>query len=115
MDMRIQNLNLDSTTMDKIQPVQDNQNTSESNINKYNNTNKELKKEDLEFYVDKFNEVLKSSTYLKFEVHEKLDTIMIKIIDDKTKEVLKEVPPKKILDMVANLMELAGVVIDERR
>ena len=39
---------------------------------------------------------------------------MIKIIDDKTKQVIMEVPPKKILDMCAKLCELAGVLVDKK-
>jgi flagellar protein FlaG len=39
---------------------------------------------------------------------------MIKIIDDKTGEVIQEVPPKKILDMVAKMLEIVGVLIDKK-
>ena len=39
----------------------------------------------------------------------------IKIIDKDTKEVIKEVPPEKTLDMIAKVWELAGILIDERR
>ena len=39
---------------------------------------------------------------------------MIKIIDNDTKEVLMEVPPKKILDVVAKMCELAGVLVDKK-
>ena len=39
---------------------------------------------------------------------------MIKIIDDKTDEVVLEVPPKKLIDMVAKLCKLAGVIVDKR-
>lgn len=48
-------------------------------------------------------------------VHEKTHEIMVKIVDDKTGEVIREVPPKKIIDMVANMMEMAGLIVDERR
>ena len=36
------------------------------------------------------------------------------IIDKKTKEVIMEVPPKKILDMVAKMCEIAGVMFDKK-
>ena len=38
---------------------------------------------------------------------------MIKIVDKDTK-VLVEVPPKKILDMIAKLCEISGVVFDKK-
>ena len=39
---------------------------------------------------------------------------MIKIVDKDTKEVLVEVHPKKILDMIAKLCEISGVVFDKK-
>lgn len=53
----------------------------------------------------------------RFEVmvHEKTKTIMVKVVDTDTNEVIREIPPEKILDLVANLMQLAGLIVDERR
>lgn len=50
----------------------------------------------------------------EFSVHEKTKEIVIKVIDTKTDEVIREIPPEKILDMVAKLCELAGVFVDEK-
>jgi len=47
-------------------------------------------------------------------VHDKLNQIMIKIVDNKTKDVLLEVPPKKILDMVAKMCEMVGILVDKK-
>lgn len=47
-------------------------------------------------------------------VHEKTNTVMYKIVDTETKEVIKEFPPKKIQDMIAKMWELAGLFVDER-
>ncbi|MBV1821848.1 flagellar protein FlaG, partial [Bacteroidales bacterium MSK.15.36] len=41
-------------------------------------------------------------------------SITIKILDHKTKEVVKEIPPKKLIDMVDKLCELAGVFLDKK-
>lgn len=51
----------------------------------------------------------------QFSVHEKTKQILVKIIDTNTKEVIKEIPSEKILDMVAGFMENAGLLIDEKR
>jgi flagellar protein FlaG len=32
----------------------------------------------------------------------------------KNDEVIREIPPEKILDMVAKMMELAGILVDEK-
>ena len=50
-----------------------------------------------------------------FGIHEKTNRVTIKIIDKDTREVIKEVPPEKTLDMIAKVWELAGILIDERR
>ncbi len=51
----------------------------------------------------------------EFSIHEKTKQIMIKVIDTETKEVVKEFPPEKILDMIAKMCEMAGILVDERR
>ncbi|MFZ5945232.1 MAG: flagellar protein FlaG [Bacillota bacterium] len=51
---------------------------------------------------------------LEFSIHEKTKEIVVKIVDTSTEEVLKEIPSQKILDMIANMMELAGLLVDER-
>ncbi|MBE5874939.1 MAG: flagellar protein FlaG, partial [Lachnospiraceae bacterium] len=41
--------------------------------------------------------------------------VTIKIVDRTTKEVIKELPPEKTLDMIAKVWELAGIMVDEKR
>lgn len=50
-----------------------------------------------------------------FGIHEDTNRVTIKIVDKNTKEVLKELPPEKTLDMIAKVWEMAGILIDERR
>ncbi len=49
-----------------------------------------------------------------FGIHEKTDRITIKIVDKDTKEVMKEFPPEKTLDMIAKVWEIAGILVDEK-
>lgn len=51
---------------------------------------------------------------LEFSIHEKTKEIMVKIIDSQSNEVIREIPSQKILDMIANMMELAGLLVDEK-
>ena len=87
-------------------------------INIEKNTSEAEKKfteKDVEQAVKKLNNFLKDdNTYAEYEVHEKFGDITIKIIDEKTKEVIMEVPSKKILDMIANLCEAVGIVFDKK-
>ncbi len=56
-----------------------------------------------------------SNRALEFSVHAGTKEIMVKVIDTETKEVIREIPSEKILDMVANILEMAGILVDERR
>ncbi len=55
------------------------------------------------------------STSLEFSVHDQTNQIMVKVLDKDTGEVIREIPPEKSLDFVAKLMEMAGILVDERR
>lgn len=50
-----------------------------------------------------------------FGIHEGTNRVTIKIVDKSTKEVIKELPPEKTLDMIAKAWEMAGILVDERR
>lgn len=50
-----------------------------------------------------------------FGIHEDTNRVTIKIVDKNTKEVIKELPPEKTLDMIARVWEMAGILVDERR
>lgn len=50
-----------------------------------------------------------------FGIHEGTNRVTIKIVDKNTKEVLKEYPPEKTLDIIAKVWEMAGLMVDEKR
>ncbi len=50
-----------------------------------------------------------------FGIHEATNRITIKIVDKDTREVIKELPPEKTLDMIAKVWEMAGILVDEKR
>lgn len=72
-------------------------------------TNEQIRKA-----VEKLNKSLPNSEAI-FGIHEKTNRVTIKIVDKGTKEVIKELPPEKTLDMIAKVWELAGILVDERR
>lgn len=63
--------------------------------------------------VERMNQSMSHSEAI-FGIHEKTNRVTIKIVDKDTKEVLKEIPPEKTLDMIAKAWELAGILVDER-
>ena len=64
--------------------------------------------------VEKLNRSMQNSEAV-FGIHEDTHRVTIKIVDKSTKEVIKELPPEKTLDMIAKVWELAGILVDERR
>lgn len=81
-----------------------------------NQKEKKVNSDDVRLAVEKANKVLfKNNTHLQFRIHDKTNEVMVKIIDDVTGDVLKEIPPEKMLDMVAKLWEIAGILVDEKR
>jgi flagellar protein FlaG len=53
-------------------------------------------------------------TSLQFSVHKETKMITAKVINKETGQVIREVPPEKTLDLIANLWKVAGILIDER-
>ena len=64
--------------------------------------------------VEKLNRNMANSEAV-FGIHEDTQRVTIKIVDKSTKEVIKELPPEKTLDMIAKVWEMAGILVDERR
>jgi len=70
----------------------------------------------LESAVDKANYTFEiQNRSLRFKIHERTNEVMVKVVDSETGEVIREIPPEKLLDMFANMLELAGLIVDERR
>lgn len=54
------------------------------------------------------------TTSLEISIHEKTHALMVKVMNKETGELIREVPPEKTLDLVAKMMEIAGILIDEK-
>lgn len=51
---------------------------------------------------------------LEFSIHEKTNAIMIKVLNKETGDLIREVPPEKILDLAARMMEITGIIVDKK-
>ena len=74
----------------------------------------EAKQAQIKRAVEEINKKANNSEAV-FGVHEGTNRVTIKIVDKQTKEVIKEFPPDKTLDMIARVWEMAGLMVDERR
>lgn len=65
--------------------------------------------------IDGANEFFTATrTHLNFQLHEGLNKYYVEIRNSVTDELVKEIPPKKFLDMIAKFQELAGLIVDEK-
>ncbi len=88
---------------------EDSQDSAERNMSKEQpSTTDKIKKA-----VENLNKNLTHSEAI-FGIHDATNRVTIKIVDKETKEVIKEIPPEKTLDMIAKAWELAGILVDEK-
>ena len=81
-----------------------------NSLSKEENGEKEVKNA-----VTKINKFLDGEgIHLQYEKHDVLNQMIIKVIDNKTNVVINEMPSKKILDMVAKMCEMAGILVDKK-
>ncbi len=78
------------------------------------NTQQQPSTESIRKAVENINRNLKNSEAV-FGIHDKTNRVTIKIVDKETKEVIKELPPEKTLDMISKVWEIAGLLVDEKR
>lgn len=50
----------------------------------------------------------------EFSVHEETHTVMVKVFNKETGDLIREIPQEKLLDVAASLMELTGLIIDKK-
>lgn len=75
----------------------------------------EISKDKLQNVVDTVNEFLQvNHNASKFVLHDGLDRYFVQVVDTKTDEVVKEIPPKKLLDAFYEMQKLLGMIVDEK-
>lgn len=89
------------------------ENVQEKN-NSDNDNNRQPSNEQIKKAVESLNKKMAHSEAV-FGIHEATNRVTIKIVDRDTREVIKELPPEKTLDMIAKVWEMAGILVDERR
>jgi len=86
-------------------------------IKKYDqdNVGQKVSEKQVQKAVNKLNMLFEDKqTHAEYQVYGKFHDITISIVDNNTKQVIQEIPPKKIIDMIDKLCELAGVLVDEK-
>ena len=79
-----------------------------------NPANAEAQQSQIKKAVEEINKKANSSEAV-WGVHEGTNRVTIKLVDKQTREVIKEFPPDKTLDMISRVWEMAGLMVDEKR
>ena len=87
--------------------------STEMDFQMLGNPNGQLNEDAIKQTISSINKKL-SNTEFAYGVHESTNRIVIKVLDRDTKEVIRELPPEKTLELIAKAWELAGILIDEK-
>ena len=118
--MQIDNVsNINSTRV--YTPILKETNTQNNTASRLNNKQAKIP-EDKKYREDEIIGAIESANKkfvvydrkFEFSIHEKTKQIMVKVIDVNTDEVIREIPPEKILDLVAAIWEISGIIVDEK-
>ncbi len=72
--------------------------------------------EELEKNVEQVNKIAETlNLSVRFRIHEESERVKAEVVDRLTDEVIREIPPERVLNMVAQIQSLIGLFIDTRR
>lgn len=70
---------------------------------------------ELENAVKETNNLLfRENSRFEFRIHERTKRVIVRLLDTDTDEVIREMPPEKMLDVVGGIWDFVGILVDER-
>ena len=88
--------------------------TQENKSDNYQENNT-INKENLDKLITEVNHKFKlANKEFSYDIHEKTNRVTVKIKDSETGKIIKEIPSEESLDLAAKIMEMAGLLIDEK-
>ncbi len=96
----------------KYEPSDD---ISSANKETASNTDTTVNQKELEKTIVNINKMIESmDTSLQFYIHKDSGRIAVKVINNKSKEVIREIPSEEILNLAAKLNDTTGLIIDKK-
>ncbi len=78
-------------------------------------TGQQYSVEELQEAVESLNQTVDAvDRALEFDIHQDTNRILVRVVDKATEEVIREVPPERVLDLMAELRKLVGLLVDEK-
>lgn len=103
------------TQQNQFNDIRERQSSKQNLQFKEQSKERQVSKDDVSLAVNNVNDFLEPvSTNLKFVFHEDLQDYYVTIVDPSTDEVIREIPPKKMLDMYVAMAEYMGLLVDEK-
>lgn len=102
---------------ENARPVATSENISQPVVENINiiGDEKEISKEKLQQAISAVNDILEiNNSSSKFRYHEGLDRYYVTVVNCETEEVVKEIPPKKLLDAFYEMQKMVGMIVDEK-
>lgn len=120
------NLSAKSISIREIHPQVDSAKTMEralDNMKEKQDESKDLgqfqptkvTEEELRQTIDKLNHTVNLyNKQIAFEFHDDAKVLMARVINKETQEVIAQLPPEELLDLVTKIKELVGALIDQK-
>ncbi|MDF2065809.1 flagellar protein FlaG [Bacillus sp. Cr_A10] len=100
----VENLNIGENSLKQIMQSEQKANEKES-----------FPKDKVQKAVDALNEFMTvQNRNSKFVMHDGLDRYYVEVVDAETDEVIREVPPRKLLDAFYTMQKFLGMIVDEK-
>jgi len=52
---------------------------------------------------------------VRFRLHEETERYIVQIVDRRENKIVKEIPPERLLNLVGQIQEMIGLLLDEKR
>ena len=65
--------------------------------------------------IERLNQTVRTfDRKLEFQLHRDTDRYYVQVIDVIDDEIIREIPPEQVLDLLAKIDEMIGLIIDEK-
>ena len=99
----------------KIQQNAQKPKTHDSSTDLEENKSKEEIKRELKKIVDELNNsIAPLNPNLEFKFNDKIDDLIMELVDKKNNEVIRQFPPKDAIQLMEKMKELVGILFDKK-
>ena len=106
---------LDAFPGQKLERSQDNPRKVVDRKQETTSAREEIPREQVEKATEKLNRLMGIiDKHLEFRVHDESEGVKVKVIDQQSGEVMGEIAPKRVMDILSSFSQMAGLFFDRR-